>query len=196
MNRRYFLATGIAASLFGGAFVAMAWLPPTPRLLWNASASAPIGLYRLDASAAPQVGDLVAITPPADLEAWLAQRHYLPTGVPMLKRVAGLPGARVCRSGDFVTVDGVGVARALLRDRAGRSLPFWLGCRLVGAREIFLINAAPASLDGRYFGPLPAAGLLGVVHPLCTRTVPGAPLRCSWRALRAPFPCKQKETCS
>src|SRR3546814_15532006 len=64
----------------------------------------------------------------------------------------------------------------MARDRLGRPLPFWLGCRIVGPDELFLLNAAPDSLDGRYFGPLPAAGLLGVAHPVMTRPASGAPL--------------------
>ena len=106
MNRRYLRATVAAASLFGSLFVAVAWLAPAPRLLWNASASAPIGLYRIDPGATPRAGDLVAIRPSPPLGAWLAERHYLPAGVPLLKRVAALPGARLCRSGVFVTIDG------------------------------------------------------------------------------------------
>ena len=175
MNRRYLHIAAAAVTLLGLS----AWFAPAPRLLWNASQSAPIGLYRIDAGDAPVVGDLVAISPPADLAAYMARRNYLPRGVPLLKRVAALPGARVCRSGVFVTVDGRAVARALARDRAGRPLPVWLGCRIVQTREIFLINAAPDSLDGRYFGPLPTTGLLGTAHPILTRDAPGAPLR--WR---------------
>ncbi|PQM25907.1 conjugal transfer protein [Sphingopyxis lindanitolerans] len=176
MNRRYLHATVAAASLFGTLFVAVAWLAPAPRLLWNASASAPIGLYRIDPGATPRAGDLVAIRPSPPLGAWLAERQYLPAGVPLLKRVAALPGARICRSGVFVTIDGLAAARAMARDRLGRPLPFWLGCRIVGPDELFLLNAAPDSLDGRYFGPLPAAGLLGVAHPVMTRPASGAPL--------------------
>ncbi|OWR00392.1 S26 family signal peptidase [Sphingopyxis witflariensis] len=180
MNRSYLAATIAATSLFGTAFVVVAWLAPAPRLLWNASASAPIGLYSIERDASPRVGDLVAIRPPASLGAYLAARHYLPLGVPLLKRVAALPGARVCRSGVFVTIDGHAVARALARDRLGRPLPVWLGCRIVGAHELFLVNAAPDSLDGRYFGPLAAEGLIGTARPILTRDAPDAPLR--WRS--------------
>lgn len=179
MSRRYLRVTLATASLFGGLFAAVAWLAPAPRLLWNASASAPVGLYRIDGNAQPAVGDLVAIDPPDALGGWLARRNYLPRGVPLLKRVAARPGARICRSGVFVTIDGRGAARALPSDRRGRPLPLWLGCRVVGPRELFLLNAAPDSLDGRYFGPLPAAGVIGTAHPLLTRDAPGAPLR--WR---------------
>lgn len=174
MNCRYLSATIAAASLFGGLFGAIAWLAPAPRLLWNASASAPIGLYRVDPGATPRAGDLVVIQPPAPLGRWLDERRYVPAGVPLLKRVAALPGARICRSGVFVTIDGAAVARAMAHDRIGRRLPLWLGCRIVGPSELFLLNAAPDSLDGRYFGPLPAAGLIGVARPIVTRLASGA----------------------
>ncbi|MGH6652959.1 MAG: S26 family signal peptidase [Sphingopyxis sp.] len=193
MNRRILSVTAATAALFGTLFVAVALAAPAPRLVWNASASAPIGLYRIDTDAAPQVGDLVAIDPPPELAGFLAARGYLPRGLPLLKRVAALPGALVCRSGTFVTIDGTGVARALARDRANRPLPVWTGCRSVGRGELFLLNTAPDSLDGRYFGALPAAGLIGTAHPLLTRLNASAPLR--WRpgeARRAPSPSKKE----
>lgn len=177
MNRRLLCATVGAATLFGASSVAVAWLKPAPRLLWNASASAPIGLYRIDVGARPRRGDLVAIDPPPALATYLSRRGYLPRGVPLLKRVAALPGALVCRSGAFVTIDGAGVARALTRDGAHRPLPVWRGCRIVGAQELFLINAARGSLDGRYFGQIPASGLIGTAHPVLTRASAEASLR-------------------
>ena len=177
MNRRYLAATVAAAAFFAGLFAALAAHSPAPRLLWNASASAPIGLYQIDPNDRPQVGDWVAIAPPPDIAALLARRHYLRAGVPLLKRVAALPGARVCRSGVFVTIDGAGAARALPRDRAGRPLPVWSGCRVLHEHEIFLINAPTESLDSRYFGPFPGAGVIGTAHPIITRGSPGAPLR-------------------
>jgi len=193
MNRRILSVTAATASLFGTLFVAVAWAEPAPRLLWNASASAPIGLYRIDTDTAPRVGDLVAIDPPPALAGFLAARGYLPRGLPLLKRVAALPGALVCRSGVFVTVDGVAVARALARDRASRPLPMWAGCRTVRRDEIFLINAPHDSLDGRYFGPLPTAGLLGVARPIFRRAAPGAPLRWCPAAGARPFSLNDKE---
>lgn len=177
MNRRLLCATVGAAALFAVSFVAVAWLKPAPRLLWNASASAPIGLYRIDVGVRPRLGELVAIDPPPALAIYLSLRGYLPRGVPLLKRVAALPGSLVCRSGAFVTIDGAGVARALARDGADRLLPVWRGCRIVGAQELFLINPARGSLDGRYFGPISASGLIGTAHPVLTRTNAEAPLR-------------------
>ena len=167
----------MAAGLFGSLFILLAVRSPVPRLLWNASESAPVGLYRIAPNRPIRPGDLVAIRPPAGIASFLARRQYLPAGVPLLKRVAALPGGRVCRSGVFVTVDGAGVARALPHDRKGRPLPVWRGCRIVGKQEIFLLNAPPQSLDSRYFGALPASGLIGTVQPILVRDRPGAPLR-------------------
>lgn len=150
-----------------------------PTFLWNASPSVPIGLYRLTAVSRLEAPDLVVVEPPEPLAGFLAARGYLPRGVPLLKRVVGLPGALVCRSGVFVTVDGVAVARALARDRANRALPVWTGCRTVGSDQLFLINAARDSLDSRYFGPLSAAGLIGTAHPVLIRADARAPLH--WR---------------
>ena len=58
-------------------------------------------------------------------------------------------------------------------------LPLWVGCRRLQRGELFLLGTRPDSLDGRYFGPLPASGLIGTAHPVATRNRPGAPLR--WR---------------
>lgn len=179
----YAFVTPIIASVFGGLFASIALLAPHPRLIWNASASEPIGLYRVVAVARPVRGDLVAIRPPAPLARFFADRHYLPVGVPLLKQIAAGPGARVCRHGTIVTVDGVREAVARSRDRLGRALPVWQGCRIVGMGELFLLVSAPDSMDGRYFGPIPASGLLGRAHPILTRDAPDQPLR--WRGLRA-----------
>lgn len=179
MNRRWLRATAACGATFCGLFGAVAMLAPQPRLLWNASASVPVGLYAIDVGAAPTRGDLVAIAPPAQLSDWLSVRGYLPRGVPLLKRVAAMEGALVCRSGVFVTIDGAPAARTRSADSMGRTLPPWLGCRRLRRGELFLLGASPDSLDGRYFGPLPASAVIGTAHPILTRDASGAPLR--WR---------------
>lgn len=180
----YVIVTTLLAETFAGLFVAVALLAPHPRLLWNATASAPIGLYRLTAVDRPGLGDMVAVMPQANLARFMAERRYLPLGVPLLKHIAARPGARICRHGARVTVDGRMVAIAQTQDRHGRPLPVWRGCHVLRPRELFLLNTAPDSMDGRYFGPLPANGLLGRATPMFTRDTPDAPLR--WRGLSAP----------
>lgn len=172
-------ATGMAAGLSAGLFLAVAWQPPRPRLIWNASASAPLGLYRIVTVRRPALGDLVAMRPPESLARYLEQRHYLGLGVPLLKHVAAGPGARLCRKGWQVTVDGKRVALARKRDRQGQDLPVWHGCRTLKAGDLLLLNPAADSMDGRYFGVLSATGLVGKAIPLLTRDAPDRPL--IWR---------------
>jgi type IV secretory pathway protease TraF len=131
--------------------------------------------------------------PSAEIARFLDDRRYLPSGVPLMKHVAALPGQQACRVGAAVTIDGRPVAVAKLQDRMGRALPVWRGCHRVRAGEIFLLNPAPDSLDGRYFGVLPAAGLIGIARPVLTRNAPGEPLR--WRVPDRPtaFPTTNQE---
>ncbi len=74
-RRRYVMATAIAASTFAVSFVAIALADPFPRLIWNASASAPIGLYRIHPDRDPPAGALVAVAPPKWLARWLSARR-------------------------------------------------------------------------------------------------------------------------
>ena len=142
---------------------------PIPLYIWNASQSAPLGLYRLQPVDTLFVTELVAILPPEPLAAFLAEGSYLPRGVPMLKRVLALPGQTVCRNGLTITVDGIGLGEALDRDRRGRPLPIWQGCRVVARDDVFLMNLQSAdSLDSRYFGPLPASAVIGRAVPVWT----------------------------
>jgi conjugative transfer signal peptidase TraF len=152
-------------SLLGFASIASL----APRLIWNASASTPVGFYTIGDAGSLDVTDLVAVDAPEPLATFLSDGGYLPRGVPLLKRVAALPGQRVCRTGLALTVDGVPMGDALDRDRRGRPLPVWQGCRLVAAGELFLMNwQVRDSLDGRYFGPLPASTVIGRATPLYT----------------------------
>ncbi|MGI9374924.1 MAG: S26 family signal peptidase [Tsuneonella suprasediminis] len=166
-RRRYAVATAIAASAFTASFVAVAVVHPRPRLVWNASASAPIGLYRIQPDRDPPMGALVAAMPPAGLARWLAGRGYLPAGLPLLKHIAAKAGQRICRHGAVVSIDTRPVVIARARDGQGRPLPVWQGCHTLQAGELLLLNpAVPDSLDGRYFGPLPASVVIGRALPL------------------------------
>lgn len=141
----------------------------SPILVWNASASAPIGLYlRRDESAVSR-GDLVLVEPPRDLAIFADERRYLPVGVPLIKRVLALSGSTICGHGDTVTIGGKAVLRRLKQDGQNRPLPSWSGCHRLGSAEVFLaIESVPGSFDGRYFGPLPVTTIKGRLVPLWT----------------------------
>jgi conjugative transfer signal peptidase TraF len=141
----------------------------TPHYIWNASNSVPIGLYRVQPVNRLNVTELVAVQPPHLLAAFLDLNGYLPIGVPMLKHVLALPGQTVCRNGITIAVDGINVGEARERDGHGRPLPVWHGCRTIADGDVFVMNwQSTDSLDGRYFGPLPASAVIGEAIPVWT----------------------------
>ncbi len=155
---------------FGVALaIASSLLELRPILVWNATASAPRGLYSITPVTELQAGDLVLVQPDPASAAVYAERGYLPLGVPLLKRVGALGGMRVCeRSGD-VTIEGRHVANALPIDGRGRPMISWSGCRALSDGEFFALNAdVPTSLDGRYFGPSPLSSAIGRAIPVWT----------------------------
>ena len=166
MTRRRTLAVTALAVVGIAAASAVDW---PLRLIWNATASAPIGFYTVEPADALDVPELVAVMPPEPLAAFMAERGYIAGGIPLLKRVVGLSGQRVCRNGSTVTVDGIEMGEALERDSLGRDLPIWQGCRVIGDDQLFLMNwEVRDSLDGRYFGPIPAVSVIGRAVPLWT----------------------------
>ena len=100
----------------------------TPWLIWHASESIPIGLYRVHPIRKRMVNDLVIAIPPEPIAALLAEAGYLPRGVPLLKRVVAVSNQTVCRSGHKIIIDGREAGQALERDSRGLSLPVWEGC--------------------------------------------------------------------
>lgn len=159
----------LAATGFGLALIGFpAFVNPAPRLVWNVSASAPIGLYRVVSGDARR-GDLVLVRPPNEIAQLAAERGYLSLGVPLVKRIAALSGDDVCVFKDAIIVNGKVLARRLEKDGAGRLLPRWYGCRELASGEIFLLmDTIPDSFDSRYFGPVSSANVIGRLVPLWT----------------------------
>jgi len=157
---------------------ALAWasfVQPLPRLIYNPSDSVPVGWYRVDPlhhqpGSLPRplsVDSIVLTRLHADATVLAAQRGYLPSHVPLLKRVGAVAPQHVCIANGGVRIDGVPVAAVLRADRWGRPLPSWPQCRQLAQGELFLLSATnPASFDSRYFGPVSASAVLGVARPI------------------------------
>lgn len=145
------------------------WRDGDPAFIWNASPSVPIGLYRLAPVSRVEAPDLLVVQPPELLAGFLAERGYLPRGVPLLKRVLAVAGDTVCRQGVTIVAFDHAYGEARERDSQGRPLPTWQGCRTLTEREVFLMNwDAADSLDGRYFGPLPVSSVVARALPIWT----------------------------
>lgn len=170
------------ATLAAVGFAALAWasfVSPLPRVTYNPSDSVAIGWYRIDpfdprTASLPRplsVDSIVLVPLPAKAAALAAQRGYLPTRVPLLKRIGAIAPQEVCIVGRSVRIDGVTVAAALAADRFGRPLPSWQQCRHLEPGELFLLSTTnPASFDSRYFGPVSVSTVIGVAHPVWLET--------------------------
>ncbi|BCH29821.1 peptidase S26 [Mesorhizobium sp. L-8-10] len=166
MSRRAVIITMLASAAL---VVAPSWLAYGPRFIWNTSASVPIGLYRLAPATRVEVTDLVVVAPPERLAVFLAERGYLARGVPLIKRVLAVAGTTVCRHGRTIIAYDTAYGQARDRDRLGRPLPAWHGCRPLAEDEVFLMNwDAADSLDGRYIGPLPTSTIVARALPVWT----------------------------
>lgn len=150
----------VAAGAFALGFTIA--FPPAPRLVWNASASAPVGLYLVSPGDAILPNDMVIARVPERYRRMAAERRYLPKSVPLVKRVAAGPGDEICALGVTIFLNGKPIVRRLERDGKGRPMPRWQGCIRLRTGQYFLLMAdSPASFDGRYFGISKASDIIG-----------------------------------
>jgi len=170
--RLFFACMGIGLA----ALCAPAVMPVATRdrvlVVYNPSDSVPRGWYRIsrmESLASLHVGSIVLARLPAGAAAFAAQRGYLPSGVPILKRIGALAPQSVCVRNQLVRIDGVAMANVRMHDGVHRPLQAWSQCRLLAVGELFLLgDAHPASFDSRYFGPIAASAVLGIAQPLWT----------------------------
>lgn len=139
--------------------------PSRPLLAWNATASAPTGLY-LILSREPKRGELAVLRLPDPERQMAADRRYLASNALLIKRVAAHTGDVVCRHGRLLTINGRPTAMAQLSDRFAQRLPRWSGCRQLGGDQLLVLSRAPGSFDGRYFGPIDKRLVIGTALPL------------------------------
>lgn len=154
--------------IFWANVATIAWTP-APLLIWNISASAPIGGYAVIGKRGIARGDMVAARVPAPWRAIAAARRYIPVNVPLIKRVAAVHGDRVCAAGRTLLINGRLAMLRRERDGQGHALPRWHGCQTLARGDYLLLTDDPASFDGRYFGVTREADLVGKVRPLWTR---------------------------
>lgn len=183
MTARWFAARGLCAAIADrrrcaalalgvlgvGALLLPSLLPPRPWLVWNSSESAPVGFYRIGDARVLTSGDMVLARVPRRFRRLAAERRYIPLNVPLVKRVAAVPGDKVCGVRAAIFINGTFVAARAARDGQGRLMPSWNGCVVLGRGAYFLLMDSPASFDGRYFGPTHRANIIGDATPIWLR---------------------------
>ena len=158
-------------TMLGAALLATVFVAPRPQLVWNASASSPIGLYAVSIPTRVTAGDMVVAWLPPSMRRLAAERRYLPGNVPVIKTVAAITGDRVCAIGDVILVNRRPVGRRQHADPIGRPLPRWTGCRRLGDGDLLLLSVrSPLSFDGRYVGVTRAEFVVGRARLLWRRS--------------------------
>lgn len=166
------MLVGAAGAAFG-VLIGAGWLGGY-RI--NLTPSYPLGLWRIEPLGREvAAGDLIFICPP-DTAVFRAarERGYLGPGLcpgwlsPLIKTVVAVSGQRV-GVGRIVTIDGAPLAHSLVRqaDAERRMLVPWEG-GVVAPGHLHLHSDFAGSYDSRYFGPVPAGGLLGRARPVLT----------------------------
>lgn len=155
----------IVIGLLGVTLLAGSFLSARPRLVWNSTASAPIGLYIVEDRAWTK-GDRVAVRPDPFLLELLVSFDALEADQILIKRAAAISGDDVCRNGFLVTINGAQVAKALQVAGNGLPLPSWTGCRRLAGGEVFLLGDTERSFDGRYFGVVGSDAVIGPVSQM------------------------------
>ena len=170
LRRRPRARSIIASAMIGISALGLSeFAPPGPLLVWNASASAPLGFYWISRDQAVSRGDLVLAALPEAARRLAAERDYLPAGVPVVKRVVAFAGDVVCADSGIVVINDRVAAQTLPMDRRDRPLPAWSGCRALDDSEVFLLmEDVRDSFDSRYFGPIEATAIIGRLVPLWT----------------------------
>ncbi|KQV64028.1 S26 family signal peptidase [Caulobacter sp. Root343] len=157
----------VLAALIPAALALGAALLDAPLVLLNTTPSEPVGLYRRVA-AEPRPGALIAFRPPPAAQPYLRVAQPGRARGSILKSVAAGQGARVCADA-FLSVDGHRLGPIAVRDRGGRALPRWRGCKRLEAGEYLVFSGRiPNSFDSRYYGAVRRSEILGVYAPLWT----------------------------
>jgi conjugative transfer signal peptidase TraF len=173
MNRRRLLVVATLSALLP---ILLLVGGETAGLRLNVTPSYPLGLWRIvPLHRDVGIGDLIFICPPQSADFHLARmRGYLRAGLcpgwfsPLIKTVVADSGQRV-EVATAVTIGGIPLAHSDVRrtDAEGRPLPVSAG-GVVPSGQVFLHSDFAGSYDSRYFGPIPAAGILGLAQAVLT----------------------------
>jgi type IV secretory pathway protease TraF len=133
----------------------------------NTTESMAPGLYLYSYWESPEIGDAV-IFPMPQVVVEIAERQGIPRETGMLKPLIAGPGDHVCVT-DELTVNGQRIAPVQKAGPTGNPMPVWEGCRKLEPDEWFpYASRIWNSVDGRSFGPIHAADIKAVAHPLWT----------------------------
>lgn len=112
-------------------------------------------------------GQIILFSTPQAVKDYTAANYAAAPLEHFLKPVLAAKGDHVCyRQGQFF-LNGAFLSDVQKYDSAGKPLPVWKGCRVLGADEYFVFSdRVRNSFDSRYYGPVPEKDIVGVFAPL------------------------------
>lgn len=155
---------GVAA-LFGLALLGWANSRDGDLVIYNHSASMPVGLYvRSDGPVSR--GAIVTVRARDVAPAAAARHEFHGPRDRFIKTVAAAGGDTVCSTLHEVRVNGRHAAARQATDSGDRQLPYWIGCQRLARDEVLLLGQTQDSFDGHYWGPVHVSTIEGLWLPL------------------------------
>ena len=168
----------VATAVSGAALLAGAALLYGAGIRVNTTPSIPQGVYRISDAPIERGAYVIFCPPNAAVFDEARKRGYIgagfcPGGVgQMMKKVLAAKGDRITVRDDGVRINGdiVPLSVPLNADGAGRPLPRYhpTGEPLPPAEFLLMSDVTDKSFDSRYFGPIHATQIRGVLRPLFT----------------------------
>ena len=137
-------------------------------LIYNATASVPVGWYIKLPMSNLEIGDYVVFDPPAEVKDFVLDRGYMTENELMMKQVGGLAGDHYCviQSTHEFYAKGKYIGQVAKKDGQDRDLPVLDGDFVVPAGKFLPITTHPFSFDGRYFGSVDMSAIQYKVYPI------------------------------
>ncbi len=122
-------------------------------ITYQSTPSMPEGYYLTYKVKSIQRENNVIFMPNQKTEKFIIQHGWLPEGIPLLKRVIGIPGDKLCIKHHMVYINNKRVAVAKLKDNKGEALPIFTYCGEIQPDYYFVQGiSSPNSFDSRYYG--------------------------------------------
>lgn len=137
-------------------------------LIYNHTASVPVGWYIVIPSNNYHAGDYVVFKVPHDIQSLAVNRGWMKENDTMLKIIGAVEGDtyRAEKDSKRFLINEKYIGEIFLHDKDGRSLPTHFGEFVVGRDEFLPISYHPFSFDGRYFGCVSVKNIKYKVIPI------------------------------
>jgi conjugative transfer signal peptidase TraF len=143
----------------------------------NTTPSIPLGVYQLSNEPLVTGSYVLFCPPPAPVFAMAKARGYVGAGFcpggygQLMKRLVAAKNDRVTINAEGVVVNGqrLPLSKLIKLDGGSRPLPHYAKSWVLGSDEVLVMSDSNSgSFDGRYFGSIQRAQIVGVIHPVFT----------------------------